>query len=158
MRKVSQVIYNIVIGIRNIGLAIVAAFLVLYLPIVGRVAFDYYAYQYVIIGRYNSISDKSVGINLMTEGQSFYKDSDYIYAYKEGVFLILENKLFFKSDMIIAYVDKINTESKALIYKNEHYYNGKIKIIYDESLLSLKELEVYNILKDRKNNFESQGI
>lgn len=158
MRKVSQVIYNILIGVRNIGLAIVAAFLVLYLPIVGWVAFDYYAYQYVVVPDRNEIYDKIRKYYLMLDGQSFYKEGKYIYAYQEGVFLIIDNSLFSRTSIIIAYIDKDNFSSRELIYINQKYYDGKIKIVYDKALLSASQLEIYNILKDRKNNFESQGI
>ncbi len=94
----------------------------------------------------------------MVDGQSFYKEGDYIYAYKDGLFLIIDNSKFQKNSTIIAYIERKNDTSENYIDYNNRHYNNKNKVIFDSRILSPRQLKIYNQLKRVNNAFISQGI
>lgn len=155
MKTIMKAIYkNLIIIIVGIPMCII----LLSVPLMFWGIYENYAYRYVVEKSERFIYDKMTGQFLIVNGKSFYKDDEYIYAYTEGVFLIIDNRIIGNSGDIIAYIDKDNPSSRRLIDTNNKNYGGKIKIIFDNKYLTPKQIEIFNRLKDSEYSFTSQGL
>lgn len=127
------------------------------LPFFIWFCYDSFAYRYVTVTGEKFIYDKKYRYTIVSEGQSFYKDSDYIYAYADGVFYIINNN-FLSDEEITIYIDKDTFLSRRIILDNDSYYGGLLHIIYDKSLLTNQQIDIYNMLIKMNNTLDSQGI
>lgn len=91
------------------------------------------------------IYDKETCQYLTEDRKSFYKDNDYIYACKEGVFLIIDNRILANTGDIIAYIDTDRETSQRLQRINDEYYDNRIKVNFDKAYLTSRQIEIsYN--------------
>lgn len=132
--------------------------LVMIFPIALWGSYEYWAYRYVVVSSEGGIYDKMTRQYLIIDGQSFYKDDDYIYAYKEGIFLIIDNRILNNHGGIIVYIDKDGESSRRLQRINNKYYDKKIRVIFDKTQLTSRQIDIYTRLKNTSYNFIPQGI
>lgn len=135
----------------------IAGLLVLTLPIGAWFVYQHYAFRYYVSNGNSCIKDTTTNQYLMYDGQSYYNDGDYIYAYKKGLFLIIDNKIVSNTGTIIAYVDTVNDTSKQFLRINTEYYNGNIHL-YQKNQLSSHQLDVYELLQQTHYPFVDQGF
>lgn len=151
MRKILKNLFIILVGIP-------VCMVLLSLPLVFWGIYENWAYRYVVVSSERFIYDKMTGQFLITNGKSFYKDDAYIYAYTEGLYLVIDNRIIGNSGVIVAYIDKDSEHSQRLIDNNNKNYGGQIRIIFDRKYLTPKQLDIFKKLKDHDYHFISQGV
>lgn len=142
-----KVITNVVLGYIGIGLLLI-------LPLIGWSGYEYYTYRFVIDGQYNVISDQKTPYHLIANGQSMVIIDNIIYAYRTGLFLVIDQS----NNNIKVYVDN-QIDFEFYMKLKREFYGDLITIASIESIaLSDRDYEQYLRLKNIKTNFPRQGV
>lgn len=113
---------------------------------VGWQYFSFWGHRYSWAHAHD-IYDNQTHLYIMMDGEANAEEYPYMYAYKKGVFMVVDNSLF-TSKGIKVYLEEDNKETALLTFINDKFYDGQMHITRDVNDLSDRETMFYHRLKN----------